>query len=142
MKNEIDVRLCFWEFEDLPPEAITEMLGVEPTKVMRQGEPRGPKGLRVWPYNGWVWEASADKSVPFEDQCTTVLDLLVAHRDAVLSFCHRCTPELSCALRVYVDNGESTPSVHLNTRYHALASEFNLSFDLDLYCMPNGEAQA
>ena len=109
---------------------------------MRQGDPRGHLGRRVWPYDGWVWEASADKSVPFEDQCTAVLDLLEARWEAVKSFCHRCTPELSCALWVYVDNGESKPSVHLDTRYHALASELNLSFDLDLYCMPNEEGQA
>lgn len=134
MQHEIDVSLNFWEFEDLTPEDITALLGVEPSRVVRKGEPRG---RRVWPYNGWIWEASADKSVCFEDQCTAVLDLLEARREAIKSFSHRCTGEISCMLRLYVDNGQSTPSVNLDARYHALAHELNLSFDLDLYCAHN-----
>lgn len=140
MKHEIDVRLCFWEFEDLTPEAITNLLGIEPSRVMRTGDPRGPSGKRFWPYNGWIWEASADKSTPFEAQCNAVLDLLEARREAIKSFSHRCSGEISCMLWLYCDNGESTPSVNLDARYHALASELNLSFDLDLYCSTNDEA--
>lgn len=42
-------------------------------------------------------------------------------------------------LQLYANNGYSTPSAHLDARCHALASELNLSFDLDLYCSPNEE---
>lgn len=123
MGHEIQGSLCFWEFEDLAPEAITALLGVEPSRVMRTGDSWGRSGTRVWPYNGWIWEASADKSTPFDVQCSALLDLLEARREAIKSFSHRCSGEIACMLWLYADNGESTPSVHLDARYHALASE-------------------
>jgi hypothetical protein len=35
-------------------------------------------------------------------------------------------------LYVYTDNDESTPWVHLDSRYHEVTKDLNIEFDLDL----------
>ncbi|PWG82123.1 DUF4279 domain-containing protein [Pararcticibacter amylolyticus] len=47
--------------------------------------------------------------------------------------CEKYECEFSCALFVYFGNGESTPWVHLNSRYNKLIKELDIEFDIDLY---------
>jgi hypothetical protein len=141
MHHEIDVRLRFWKLEGLAPEDITRVLGVAPVRVWRKGEPRIPSGERTWPYSAWAWEATPDKRTPFETQCYALLDLLDARREAVKGFRPRCLGAITCALRLQADNGEIPPLLELDARFHALASELNLGFELDLNFCPAQSGQ-
>jgi hypothetical protein len=44
---------------------------------------------------------------------------------------------MSCAVYIRYNNDESIPWIHLTKRYNDLASQLNIEFDLDLYCLPN-----
>ena len=53
--------------DDIPPESITERLGVEPTSVQHKGQVRNPNGRRpvTLKLNGWFLES--EKHVTSKD---------------------------------------------------------------------------
>ena len=134
MKNEVVVRLCFWDVQGSTLEEVSHLLGVEPSRVHRQGEPKHARSPVRWEGNDWFLDATPEKHAPFDVQRDALLDFLEAHHAAVKDLSGRSPCEISCALFVHADNGESTPWVHLDARYHRLASELGIAFDLDLYC--------
>jgi hypothetical protein len=140
MKNEVVLDFCIWEFDDITHEELTHKIGVEPVKVWVKGQPVNPKmPARLAKKNGWRMSSGLDKYSTFEDQMDSLLTILEGKLDVFKSICDKYYCEFSCALTVYAGNGESTPWVHLNSRYNKLIKELNIEFDLDLYCWPNND---
>lgn len=69
----------------------------------------------------------------------SLLDIIESNIDRFKILCDRYYCEFSCALFVYAGNDESTPWVHLNSRYNELVKTLNVEFDVDLYVFPNEE---
>jgi Domain of unknown function (DUF4279) len=79
-------------------------------------------------FRKWVRRAAS-----FEDQMNSLLDIFEPRVEILKPLCSKYDCEFSCGLFVYRDNGESTPSVHLNGRYNNFIKELNVEFDVDLY---------
>jgi len=139
MKNEVFLDFCIWGFEDITPEQITQALGMQPTKVYIKGQKKNPKFAAVAKQNGWRMNSGLDKHASFEDQMMSILDIIEPRIDLFRPFCEKYYCEIVCAVNVYYDNDESTPSIHLDARYNRLIKELNLEFDVDLYCLPNDQ---
>ncbi|WAC14446.1 DUF4279 domain-containing protein [Dyadobacter pollutisoli] len=136
-KNKIHLSFCIWDFEDITHDKITELIGRNPSKIYNKGEARNKEfPLRITKTNGWILDSTADKSIPFEEQMDSLLDILESRKELLKPICNKYYCEFSLALYIYSDE-ESTPSVHLSSRYHALAKELSFEFDLDLYCLQN-----
>ena len=62
--------------DELEPDRVTHLLGVPPTRVGRAGEPitKHPRSARHQK-NVWIWRATTDSSVPFEQQLQRALAL-------------------------------------------------------------------
>ncbi len=136
-RNQVDLRFSIWNFEDLSHSEISDTLGLLPQKVYIKGEFRNPKNTnpdspRV-KKNGWILNSGLDEYAPFEHQMNNLLDILEPRIDTLKEISVKYLCEFSCALHVYRDNGESTPSVHLDERYNNFIKEVNVEFDLDLY---------
>ena len=142
MKNEVIVRFCIWDFDDLTHEEMSNLLGIMPDKTYIKGQKRNPNsatGKAVFSRNGWLMASGLDKYSSFEDQMNALLDVIEPKIDVFKPICEKYNCEISCAMFVYTGNDESTPSMHLNSRYNKVAKELNIEFDLDLYCFPNEE---
>jgi len=135
MKNEVILDFCIWGFEDITPDHITQALGIQPTKVYIKGEKKNPQFAALAKKNGWRMNAGLDKYASFEDQMKALLDTIESRIDLFRPFCEKYYCEFACAVKVYYDNDESTPSLHLDVRYNRLAKELNIEFDVDLYCL-------
>ncbi|WAC14443.1 DUF4279 domain-containing protein [Dyadobacter pollutisoli] len=135
-KNEIHLSFCIWGFKDITHDKLSKILEIAPSKIFIEGERMNPKFSQLAKENGWFLDASTDKFTPFEQQMDSILDLLTPKVELLKPICDIYYCEFSLALFIN-NNEESTPSVHLSSRYHDLAKELRFEFDLDLYCLQN-----
>lgn len=137
-KNEIYVSFRIWEFEDVTHEYITQLVQIEPTSIVVKGDKKNPKNpdSPLKKYNGWLLKSKLAPYGTFEDQMNSLLNVMEPRIPALKSLCEKYSCEFSCALYLYFDNGESTPSVHLDSRYNNLIKDLNIDFDIDLYVFP------
>jgi hypothetical protein len=142
MRNEIVLDFRIWGFDDVRPEDITTMIGVAPSKVITKGQkknPLNPFGTAIFKSNVWIMGSSLGNYASFEDQMNDLLNVIESKIDLFKLLCGKYHCLFSCALFIWYGNDESTPWVHLNSRYNRLIKEMNIEFDLDLYCLPNEE---
>jgi hypothetical protein len=139
MKNEVYLDFIIADFEDITHEDITQTLNINPAWVHVKGQKRNPKFAIISKNNVWSMSSGLDKYASFEDQMNAMLDVIESKIELFRPFCEKYYCEFSCAIYIRYDNEESTPWVHLNTRYNRLLKELNIEFDVDLYCLPNHE---
>lgn len=133
-KNEISLSFCIWGFDDITHDQLTKLLDCIPSEVYVKGKRKNPKFSGLAKENGWIIDSQYDKYTSFDIQMNALLDILEPKKKILETICKQYYCEFSCALTVYADNGESTPWVHLNSRYNNLVRDLNIEFDLDLYC--------
>lgn len=139
MKNEIIVSFGIFDFNDVSHTDITNSLGIIPVKIYVKGEKKNIKNPDS-PFikrNGWVMDSGLNKYSSFEDQLDLLLATIESKIDIFKPLCERYYCELSCALFIYFDNGESPPWIHLGSKYNKILKELNIEFDLDLYVFPD-----
>jgi len=137
MKNEIFLDFTIADFEDISHEEITQALGIKPMKIYTKGQKANPNFGLISRRNRWIIGNGLDKYASFEEHMNALLDIIESKKTLFKPFCEKYYCEFSCAIYVYYDNGESTPSIHFNSRYNKLIRELNIEFDLDLYCFSN-----
>jgi hypothetical protein len=143
MKNEVVLRFCIWDYNDITHQEITKNLGIEPYKIYVKGQKKNPNNLEgsaLVKENGWLMDSTLDHFASFEEQMHAMLDIIESKIDLFRPLCEKYYCEFSCAIFIRYENGESTPSVHLDARYNRLIKELNIEFDVDLYCFPNSES--
>jgi hypothetical protein len=69
MKNEIDLSLCLWRYEDITHEEITTLTGLQPLEVYVKGERKSKVSTALCKENGWIYKPPLkDKYATFEQQ--------------------------------------------------------------------------
>lgn len=131
-KNRIylDFRIC--NFEDISHNEITEMIGINPVKMHIKGERINPNFSRIAKRNIWIMASPFDEYVSFEEKLNAMLDIIELKKDVFKRLSSKYYCELICTLYIYTDNEESTPSVHLDSRYNSVMKDFNIEFDVDI----------
>lgn len=137
MKNEIFLNFCIWGFEDIDANDITSTLSLTPSKIYTKGEKNNPKFNGTAKQNGWLLSSRLNRFASFEDQMNDLLDIIEPKIDLFRPLCEKYYCEFSCALFIHCGNEESTPWIHLNSRYNAVIKELNIEFDIDLYILPD-----
>lgn len=133
-RNELIIDFGIFDFEITHSE-ITNMLGIEPSYVRLKGEKRNSKNpdSPVWSNNVWKMSSRLGKYADFDEHLNDLLEIIEQKIDILKPLCAKYPSEFSCAMKIYKNNGESTPWVHLDNRYNKIAAELNSEFDLDLY---------
>lgn len=137
MKNEVHVGFGIWDFEDTSHDEITKELKVSPSKIYIKGENKNPKFNQVSKSNGWIIQSPLDIYSSFDEQLNALLNIMLNNKAAFQSVCKRYYCEISVAIYMYFDNGESTPSLYLTKEQINTIDQFNVEVDFDLYCLPN-----
>ncbi|MFI5160010.1 MAG: DUF4279 domain-containing protein [Sphingobacteriales bacterium] len=134
-KNEIHLGFCISNFNDITHNEITQMLGIQPSHVRIKGEKKNPRNpdSPLIEVNKWTMASGLDVFTDFDSQLDSILNIIESKIDLFKPLCKKYDCEFSCGLFVYRDNGESTPWVHLNSRYNKLIQELDIEFDVDLY---------
>src|SRR6267142_3680630 len=116
MKNEVYLDFTIADFEDVTHDEITQALGISPKKIYVKGTKKNPDSSRgtLITRNRWITGSALDQYSTFENQMNAMLDIIESKIDFFRPFCEKYYCEFSCAIFIYCENGESTPSVHLD----------------------------
>ena len=138
-KNQIILRFSIHNFDDISHDEITHLLDIKPSHLRIKGQKKNPKNSEssLIESNSWSMDSGLDKYADFDEQMSSLLDILESKKDILKPICEKYRCEISCGMYVYFGNDESTPWVHMDARYNKLTRELNIEFDLDLYVLPN-----
>ena len=134
-KNEVILGFSIIDFNDITHNEISQTLGVEASFVRVKGQKKNPRNPNspLIEVNKWMIDSGLDKYSDFDSQMDALLDIIESKYDLFKQFCEKYCCEFSCGIFVYFDNGESTPWVHLDSRYNKINKELNIEFDVDFY---------
>jgi hypothetical protein len=138
MAHEIWLAFRIMEFPD-HPDQITSLIGVQPTKTWRVGEPRIPgTSLPLREQNGWELSSGLTHEVTdplegFQRHIDSILEKIEPNLARFEAICNRHYSELSCALYLKHDSTDSIPSIHLDRRAMQIFGRLGTEVDLDLY---------
>ena len=137
-KNEINLRFSIFEFDDITHDDITKLLGYQPKFVRIKGEKKNPRNINspLIEVNTWTIDSGLESHLDFGHHLNALLDILEPRIDVLIPICEKYYCEVSCGMFVYFDNGESTPWIHLDSRYREMTKKLKIEFDLDLYVLP------
>ena len=135
--NEVVLRFCIWGFDDITHDEISKALGVNPTKVYIKGQRKHANFSALAKENGWLFEPDYDRYASFQDKLAFLLQFLTPRTEVIKEYCKKYKCEISCGVYIYFENGESTPSIYLNTEYNRIIKELDIAFDVDIICLPN-----
>jgi len=131
-RNRIVLDFGIWDFDDITHEDITQALGVQPVKKYIKGERVNANFLPLSKNNGWRMRSPCSEQDSFETQMNAMLDFFENKKSVLKEFSNKYYCEVSCALYIYTNTDESTPWVHLNSRYNKMLKDLNIEFDLDI----------
>jgi hypothetical protein len=130
--SSIKVRLVVTSGK-MHPQAISDFLGVMPTKTWLQGETVLPKAINVHKENGWVLSIEGNSDELIAEQ---IIDRLIGlvPQGRLASLCKQNPAALDVELSVVTFiSAESVPSISLTPAQVVFLSECGGSFDIDIY---------
>lgn len=133
----MNVSFCIWDFEDISPEQLTEIIGLQPVKTYIKGQTKSTNPNfhgYLAKESGWIIDSGCSEDSSFEEHMNALCVILESKLEVLKSICQKYSCEIKCTPTVYSGTEESTPSIHLDQRYNNLVKELNIEFDLDLYC--------
>ncbi|MDY6024799.1 DUF4279 domain-containing protein [Bergeyella zoohelcum] len=132
ISNDVNLRFCIWDYEDITHEDITNLLGIKPYKIYVKGEKMNPKFNRVSKSNAWILGTPYENKDDFNNQMDKILDVLEPKIFVLKELSERYYCEFSCA--IFLNNREeSTPWIYLSKRYNDFIRKVNVEFDIDIY---------
>ncbi len=133
--NRVDIYLEINEFDDISHEEISNLLELQPSKIFVKGKPYNLKMNRVAQRNRWLLNAykDGDPRPIFEAQIDSLIELIRPRQNAFQLIGSKYKCEIKCAVLVYLGNGQSIPSVHLNSDQIKFLSSIHADFDVDIY---------
>ena len=125
----IKVNMVITGFE-CSPEHITNLIGVNPTKVWKRGEIVHPKAKNIHKESGWLLSSQCDAvNSSIDEQISTLSNVITP----ILGNFHKLPEgleiELSCIINAY----EYMPPICFSTDSVAFASKLGASIDVDIY---------
>lgn len=143
MKNRVYLNFTINDFDDITHDEISRKLGMNPYRIYVKGEKRNPNFTSAGPFwhmNRWIMASPLNEYSSFKDQINATLDIIEPKIDLFKPFCEKYRCEFNCAIYLAgYENGESEPSIYLDSRYNHLIKELDIGFDIDLYVFTNRE---
>ncbi len=143
MKNKVFLNFAINDFDDISHDEISRALDMTPYKIYIKGTKRIPHSNSpnpaLWSSNRWIMANPLSEFYSFKDQMDATLDILEPKIAILKNFCEKYDCEFICAIYLRFNNGESTPSIYLDSRYNRLIKELNVKFNIDLYNLPDND---
>lgn len=129
-KNEIRAYFSVYP-EDISPERLTELIGLEPSKTHLKGQPIKSEKPSTYSYKDNLWEVMSqlDFGMDIEAHIINILTQLKPHKKRIIQFTKGMYKEL--ALTIFYS--ESRPVIHLNSEIMKELGEYEVEMDFDFY---------
>lgn len=131
----IKARIVIHGFECFP-DYITSIIGVNPSKVWRQGDKVHPKAINQHKENGWLLSSPSEEANSSVDEQVRALSEIVLPRiDNFMKLPEGAETELSFIVRAY----EYMPSISFSLDTISFLSRLKASVDIDVYDLTDEE---
>lgn len=132
------------ESQDIDLHFVTDLLGMQPTKLWRQGEPLPHTG-RPRKRSAWIWETGDVPGYDSEAILCSVLDRFDAHTQTIRDLCrqHGLAVDVGLVVSMYGDvtadeDGAmgadvATPALHFSAATLRRLTALGASLDIDQY---------
>ncbi len=127
--NEGEVYLGLFG-DNFDPNAVTEIIGIEPTETTRKGNPR-PK------YSSWRFSTGKikDDVVDVYEMSSSLIKTLNPYAEKIVEAKNAFNLEavLEVVLTITVDDSKSTPAIGFDSDVLAFLSRIGATIDIDTY---------
>ncbi len=134
MKNEIQLNFHICDYIDITSNDISEILNIEPMRIIEKGQRKNKQNIDspVFTRNFWIMTHALNPSTSsFDQQMEALLDIIEPKLDLFKNLCSKYFSQFSCIITIK-DKKQSTPWIHLNSRYNKIIKELNSEFDVDI----------
>ena len=128
-KNDID---------DFPVEAVTEILGVQPTTILRKGERINDVHTRS--FTSWQYESETLETLDVDDVLLPILHIFQDKTDLINRLKEELNLNVQIELVITMIDGH-TPGLVISPEFSRFASAINAFIDIDMYVYPFSESE-
>jgi hypothetical protein len=123
---------CYFEVigHGFDPHALTEALGVEPTKTWRTGEVTRQSG-RPYKHDGWSIRSDEVDSLDLQEVALPMLKRLLPVAGPLVQFCEKLALEVQFSCAVYVED-DQMPAISLDRETVQMLCALGASLDVDV----------
>jgi hypothetical protein len=126
---ESEFRVEFKIFGNTPPQEITDIIGITPTRTWRKGESN--QGLKLlYKENGWGLSSGVQNNPDIEVHLKALLERLLPKAEVIKSLCKQ--NDLGSEFSCYIDIVDETPIFNLDAPTIAGISSLNSTLDIDI----------
>lgn len=127
--NEGEVYFALFA-EDFDPDEVTEIIGIEPTKTRRKGNP-------IRRHTSWIYSTGKieDEVVDVYEMSSSLIAKLAPHAEKIIKAKEKFSLEavLEVVLTVTPDDTKSTPAIGFESEVIAFVHKIGATIDIDTY---------
>jgi hypothetical protein len=127
--NEGEVYLGLFG-DDFDPDAVTQVIGVNPTKITRKGKP-------VPKYSSWRFSTGniKDDAVNVYQMSSSLVKILTPYAENIVKAKNDFGLEavLEVVLTITIDDSKSTPAIGFDSDVLAFLNKIGATIDIDTY---------
>ncbi|ATP40051.1 hypothetical protein CSE16_08310 [Solibacillus sp. R5-41] len=126
------------DVDDFPVEVVTEMLGVQPTTILRMGERINDVHTRS--FTSWKYESETVETLDVDDVLLPILNAFQYKTDTINRIKEELNLNVRIELVITMINGY-TPGLTISPEFSRFASAINASIGIDMYVYPFSEPE-
>lgn len=126
------------DVDDFPVEVVTEMLGVQPTTILRMGE--RINDVRTRSFTSWQYESETLETLDVDDVLLPILNFFQDKADSINRLKEELNLNVQIELVITMIDGY-TPGLVISPQFSRFASAINAFIDIDMYIYPFSEPE-
>ncbi|AWE08071.1 hypothetical protein DCE79_12035 [Lysinibacillus sp. 2017] len=126
------------DVDDFPVEVVTEMLGVQPTTILRMGERINDVHTRS--FTSWQYESETLETLDVDDVLLPILNFFQDKADSINRLKEELNLNVQIELVITMIDGY-TPGLVISPQFSRFASAINAFIDIDMYIYPFSEPE-
>ena len=123
---------------DFPVEAVTDILGVQPTTILRMGDRINDK--HKCSFTSWKYESGTIETLNTDDALLPLLNIFQYKTDTINRIKEELNLNVRIELVITMINGY-TPGLTISPEFSKFASAINASIGIDMYVYPFSEPE-
>ena len=126
------------DIDDFPVEAVTEILGVQPTTILRKGERINDVHTRS--FTSWQYKSEILETLDVDDVLLPILHVFQDKTDLINRLKEELNLNVQIELVITMIDGY-TPGLVISPEFSRFASAINAFIDIDMYVYPFSESE-
>ena len=126
------------DVDDFPVEVVTEMLGVQPTTILRKGDRINDKHTR-W-FTSRKYESGKIETLYTDDVLLPILNVFQSKVDSINQLKRELNLNVQIELVMTIFNGDA-PGLGIPPEFSRFAADINALIDVDMYVYPFSEPE-